>query len=118
MSAAVVRSEVLGEMACPCCGNPVDVKTDKRGKAYLYCRNYRKDERGVIFVCGFHAQWGAKDSGAMVAQFRGADDPAPEPRKSPENPPKIDLKETENGPEPSELEEQSPRTGGAVLFGG
>jgi hypothetical protein len=103
----------LRETPCPVCKGPADLKTDKRGKAYLYCQQYRNGARG-IFVCGFHMKYGAHDSAELVRAClggapsnenrapTGTSAPAPASEAKPD---RNQIEEgAENGPEPKRFD--------------
>ncbi|PJE25771.1 hypothetical protein SAMN06297129_2439 [Pseudooceanicola antarcticus] len=71
MPNAVTRSAILGRIECPCCSSPVELKTDKRGKAYLHCSSWRQDASGTVYPCHFHAKWGTRDSAELVKLHMG-----------------------------------------------
>lgn len=125
MTAALLRSAELGEMPCPCCGNAVTLKTDKKGWAYVHCGAFRQDAQAGFFRCHFHAKWGLHDSRELVRAFKG-DQPPANLNRAPNEPPEpaqldtIKPKETTHESEPREPDARpAARTasGGGFLFG-
>lgn len=70
------RKTLSSKGKCHCCGQSVDVKVNKNGNLYYFCKNFLRDETGKLIEdhngcpipCNGQARYGSAFSRKMIAK--------------------------------------------------